>query len=216
MSHPDARFWDRLARRYAGMKVPDEASYRHKLDRTRAYLSPGSEVFEFGCGTGTTALHHAPHVARVRGVDISGEMIAIAREKAAAQGAANATFDVGTADDEPDAARWDMVMAHSVLHLVPDRDAAIATAFALLKPGGHFVSSTICLSDGLWFMRPVLPVMRLVRLAPARVSFFGADDLRAAVERAGFEVVEDWRPGTRKAVFLVARKPPAQGLPRQT
>jgi ubiquinone/menaquinone biosynthesis C-methylase UbiE len=79
---PDARFWNRIARRYARMKVPDEASYRHKLDRTRAYLGPGPEVFEFGCGTGTTALHHAPHVAHVRAVDISPAMIAIAREKA--------------------------------------------------------------------------------------------------------------------------------------
>ena len=203
----DARFWNRLARRYARMKGPDEASYRHKLDRTRAYLFPDAQVFEFGCGTGTTALHHAPYVAHVRAVDFASEMIAIAREKAAAQGAANVDFAVATLDGEPPEPRWDMVMAHSILHLVPDRDAAIAKAHALLKPGGHFVSSTICLSDGLWFMRPVLPLMRLVNLAPGRVAFFTADDLRAATRRAGFEIVEDWRPGPRSALFLVARKP---------
>jgi 2-polyprenyl-3-methyl-5-hydroxy-6-metoxy-1,4-benzoquinol methylase len=204
---PDPRFWNRIAPRYARMKIPDETSYRHKLDRTRAYLTPQAEVFEFGCGTGTTALHHAPHVARLRAIDYAPAMIAIAKEKAAAQGAANVDFAVGTIEDEPDAPRWDMVMAHSVLHLVPDRDAAIARAFRMLKPGGHFVSSTICLSDGLWFMRPVLPAMRLARLAPAGVAFFLAENLRKAVESAGFEVVEDWRPGKRKAVFLVARKP---------
>jgi SAM-dependent methyltransferase len=204
---PDARFWNRMARRYARMKIPDEASYRHKLDRTRAYLRPEARVFEFGCGTGTTALHHAPHVAHVRAVDFAPEMIAIAREKATAQRITNAEFAVGTVEDEPGAASWDMVMAHSVLHLVPDRDRAIAQAHALLKAGGHFVSSTICLSDGLWFMRPLIPLMRLARLAPGRVTFFTADDLRAAVTRAGFEIVEDWRPGTRRALFLVARKP---------
>jgi 2-polyprenyl-3-methyl-5-hydroxy-6-metoxy-1,4-benzoquinol methylase len=204
---PDARFWNRMARRYARMKIPDEASYRHKLDRTRSYLTPESQVFEFGCGTGTTALNHAPHVAQIRAVDFAPEMIAIAREKANAQGIANVVFAVGTIEDEPAAPVWDMVMAHSVLHLVPDRDAAIARAFAMLKPGGHFVSSTICLSDGLWFMRPVLPLMRLVRLAPRRVAFFTSADLRAAVKRAGFEMVEDWQPGRRSALFLVARKP---------
>jgi 2-polyprenyl-3-methyl-5-hydroxy-6-metoxy-1,4-benzoquinol methylase len=146
-------------------------------------------------------------VARLRAIDYAPAMIAIAKEKAAAQGAANVDFAVGTIEDEPDAPRWDMVMAHSVLHLVPDRDAAIARAFRMLKPGGHFVSSTICLSDGLWFMRPVLPAMRLARLAPAGVAFFLAENLRKAIESAGFEVVEDWRPGKRKAVFLVARKP---------
>jgi ubiquinone/menaquinone biosynthesis C-methylase UbiE len=204
---PDPRFWDKIAKRYAKVKVPDEASYRHKLDRTRSYLTPAAQLFEFGCGTGTTALHHAPHVAHVRAIDLSSAMIAIAREKAAAQGAANVEFAVGTLDDESDAPRWDMVMAHSILHLVPDRDAAIAQAYRMLKPGGHFVSSTICLSDGLWFMRPVLPAMRLVGLAPGGVAFFTAENLRAAVESAGFEVVEDWRPGKRKAVFLVGRKP---------
>jgi 2-polyprenyl-3-methyl-5-hydroxy-6-metoxy-1,4-benzoquinol methylase len=204
---PDARFWNRMARRYARMKIPDETSYRHKLDRTRAYLTPEARVFEFGCGTGTTALHHAPHVAHVRAIDFAPEMIAIASEKAAAQSAQNVEFAVGTLDGEPAEPRWDMVMAHSVLHLVPDRDAAIAKAHALLKPGGHFVSSTICLSDGLWFMRPVLPLMRLVRLAPRRVAFFTSADLRAAVKRAGFEIVEDWQPGRRSALFLVARKP---------
>ena len=204
---PDPRFWNRVAARYARAKVPDEASYRYKLDRTRAYLAPNSRVFEFGCGTGTTALHHAPHVAHVRAIDYASAMIAIAQEKAGAQGAANVDFAVDTLDDGPDAPRWDMVMAHSILHLVPDRDAAIAKSFRILKPGGHFVSSTVCLSDGLAFLRPVLPAMRLVGLAPAGVAFFGADDLRAAMERAGFDVVEDWRPGKRKAVFLVARKP---------
>jgi hypothetical protein len=44
-------------------------------------------------------------------------------------------------------------------------------------------------------------------LAPGRVAFFTADDLRAAITRAGFEIVEDWRPGPRSALFLVARKP---------
>jgi ubiquinone/menaquinone biosynthesis C-methylase UbiE len=204
---PDPRFWNKVAARYARAKIPDEASYRHKLERTRAYLTPGAEVFEFGCGTGTTALHHAPHALRVRAIDVAPAMIAIAAEKALTQGAANVEFAVGTLDDEPDAPRWDMVMAHSVLHLVPDRDAAIARAFRMLKPGGHFVSSTICLDDGLAFMRPVLPLMRLVGLAPGRVAFFTARNLRAAIEDAGFEVVEDWRPGKRKAVFLVARKP---------
>jgi 2-polyprenyl-3-methyl-5-hydroxy-6-metoxy-1,4-benzoquinol methylase len=204
---PDARFWNRMARRYARMKVPDEASYRHKLDRTQAYLTPEAHVFEFGCGTGTTALHHAPHAGHIRAVDFAPEMIAIAREKAEAQGITNATFEIAGIDDVSDEPRYDMVMAHSVLHLVPYRDAAIAQVFGMLKPGGHFVSSTICLSDGLWFMRPVLPLMRLARLAPRRVAFFTSADLRAAIANAGFEIVEDWQPGPRSALFLVAGKP---------
>lgn len=204
---PDARFWNRFARRYARMKVPDEVAYRHKLDRTRAYLSPTARVLDLGCGTGTTALHHAPHVAHVRGIDIAPEMIAIARKKAVAQGAANVDFAVGRAEAETGAGLWDMVMAHSLLHLVADRDATIAQAHRLLKPGGHFVSSTICAADGLGAFRPVVPLLRLAGLAPPRFRFFGAADLRGALRDAGFEIVEEWQPRPRRPLFLVARKP---------
>jgi hypothetical protein len=44
-------------------------------------------------------------------------------------------------------------------------------------------------------------------LAPGGVAFFTAETSGPRSKRAGFEMVEDWRPGKRKAVFLVARKP---------
>ncbi len=72
-----ARFWDFIAKRYARQPVADEASYRKKLEMARTYFSPGSEVLEFGCGTGSTAIAHAPHVAHIRATDVSGKMLAI-------------------------------------------------------------------------------------------------------------------------------------------
>ena len=53
-------FWDRLAKRYARMPVADQAAYETKLEKTRAFLRPDSRVLEFGCGTGSTAILHAP------------------------------------------------------------------------------------------------------------------------------------------------------------
>ncbi len=47
-----ARFWDRIAKRYARTPVADEAAYQRKLKITRGYLRPDMEVMEFGCGTG--------------------------------------------------------------------------------------------------------------------------------------------------------------------
>lgn len=203
----DAAFWNRIAPKYATTPVGDQAAYKRKLDITKDYMPAGAEVLEFGCGTGTTALWHAPHAGHVQAIDISDAMIDIARAKAADAGVTNVDFDVGTlnAIDAPDGA-FDMVMAHSILHLLPDRDSAIARSFRLLKPGGHFVSSTACLSDDLWFLRPAIWAMRAIGKAP-RVWFFTSDDLRRAILAAGFEIVEDWTPGRRTATFLVARKP---------
>jgi hypothetical protein len=57
------------------------------------------------------------------------------------------TFDVGTLDDEPDAPRWDMVMAIPSCTSSPTATRP-SRGLRMLKPGGHFVSSTICLATG--------------------------------------------------------------------
>ena len=45
---PDARFWDRIARRYARKPVPDQQVYETKLGITDSYLEPHHEVLEIG------------------------------------------------------------------------------------------------------------------------------------------------------------------------
>ncbi len=82
-SAPSPKFWDRIADKYSKKPVPDEAVYQKKLRITRDYLRPDSEVLEFGCGTGSTAIAHAPFVSRILANDISSRMIEIAERKAA-------------------------------------------------------------------------------------------------------------------------------------
>ena len=74
----DKAFWDRIARKYAQDPIADQTSYEHKLEKTRAHFTPGSRVLEYGCGTGSTAILHAPHVREIVATDLSDEMIAIA------------------------------------------------------------------------------------------------------------------------------------------
>ena len=56
------RFWNWTAERYSRQAIADEASYRKKLEITQKYLTPEMRVVEFGCGTGSTAVEHAPKV----------------------------------------------------------------------------------------------------------------------------------------------------------
>ena len=53
-------FWNRIANRYSKQPVGDETAYQKKLQITRDYLEPHMEVLELGCGTGSTAIAHAP------------------------------------------------------------------------------------------------------------------------------------------------------------
>lgn len=205
----DAGFWDRSARKYAAGPLADPAGFERTLERTRHHLKAGGTALEFGCGTGTAALSLAPSVARMVAIDISAEMIAIAREKAEAAGQANISFEVGTPDaaDLPDET-FDAAIGFNVLHLVSARAAALANLHRLLKPGGLLMTKTPCLKEMNPVFRLILPAMQLIGLAPY-VSFLSQADLEREMEAAGFDVIERGRhasKGKDARPFLVARK----------
>lgn len=201
-----SKFWDKTADKYARMPITDEAAYQHKLAATRALLRPEMEVLEFGCGTGSTAILHAPHVQQITAIDLSERMLEIAQGKAAAAGVDNIRFQRATIDDYEAAERsFDMVLGLSILHLVADRDAVIKKVHRLLKPGGHFISSTACLGDTMGFFKYIGPIGKALGFLPL-LRVFTRKELVASVAGAGFEIVEDWQPGKGAAVFMVAKK----------
>lgn len=205
----DAHFWDRIARKYAADRIADPTGYERTLERTRHYLKSSDQVLEIGCGTGTTALNLAPFVGRIIATDISSQMIAIAREKAEAEGRRNAAFEVATPDKAPwPDATFDVVLAFNVLHLVAARDAALKGVHRLLRPGGVFVTKTPCLKEMNPVLRIAVPVMQAFGQAPY-VAIFAAEDLEREITAAGFEIAERARHGSRgkdARAFLVARK----------
>jgi ubiquinone/menaquinone biosynthesis C-methylase UbiE len=209
MTRP-SKFWDKHAKRYAKSPVADEAAYQKKLQVTHDYLKPDMEVLEFGCGTGTTAIIHAPFVRHIRATDISGKMIEIARDKAAAGGIKNVTFEQLSIDElSADDATYDAVMGHSILHLLKDKKSAIASVHRMLKPGGVFITSTACLGGMMPALRVmlkvVLPVGRFFGLLPL-VKFFTKEELERDLTDAGFRIDYQWQPGKGKSVFIVAKK----------
>lgn len=200
-------FWDRMAEKYAAQPIADEQAYRTKLARTQALFTPDMELFEFGCGTGGTAIQHAPHVRHVRAVDFSARMLDKARARAAEAGVDNVTFEQGDITGMTIApASYDMVLGLSILHLLEDRDAVIARVFDILKPGGYFVSSTACIGDSMRWLGVIAPLGRRFGLLPM-LNVMTRDQLRAAITRAGFTLEHDWRSKPQSAVFIIARKP---------
>ncbi len=205
----DARFWDRTARKYAADPIRDMAGYERTIARTRDWLSASHSVLELGCGTGTSALLLAPSVARIVGSDISEEMIAIARERAAAANCPNASFEVGPADEPAEAdGSCDAVLALNLLHLVTDRQAVLRRVHQALKPGGLFITKTPCLTEMNPLIRLAIPVMQILGKAPF-VSSFTAEKLEGDMVAAGFAIEERGRHGSGKRdprLFVVARR----------
>ena len=211
MTVTSAEFWDRVAPRYSQQPISDTESYARKLAATQALMRPDMEVLELGCGTGSTALEHAPHVSHIDATDVSAAMLDIGREKAAQAGIANVSFRQASVEEFDEDGSYDMVLALNLLHLLPDRASALAKIHRLLKPGGLFISSTVCLADGLWYLRPVIPVLQWIGKAPY-VSFVGEDAVLREVAAAGFEAQEHWTHGHRaNSLFLIAGK--AQTIP---
>lgn len=202
-----ARFWNLIAKRYARTPVADEAAYQEKLRITREYLRPDMEVVELGCGTGSTAIAHAPFVKQILATDISARMLEIARQKIDTAGVTNVRLEqgdvetLGIADDSAD-----MVLALSLIHLVDNRDVLIRQMIRMLKPGGLLVTSTACIADKLAFMRYLLPLGRAVGLLPL-VRVFSRQDLEQSMVDSGLEPEHQWRPEKAMAVFIIARKP---------
>ena len=192
MAVTDAQFWDRVAPGYSNKPVTDMESYARKLAATQALMRPNMKILEFGCGTGSTALEHAPHVAHIDATDVSAEMIAIGLNKAHSAG-----FDEST--------NYDMVLALNLIHLLKDRKAVLEKVNRLLKPGGLFISSTVCLADRMWYLRPVIPMLQWLGKAPY-VEFLSAKDFLDEVAVAGFEIQEYWTHGRANSLFLIARK----------
>ncbi len=206
MPQTSPRFWNRMARRYSRMSIPDQSAYEHKLKVTQSYLTPEMSVLEIGCGTGGTARLHAPHVRRYRATDFAPAMIEIARERDAEAPQDNLRFDVAAVEDiPPSEGPYDAVLAMSLLHLVADLPDVLRRVHSLLAPGGLLVTSTVCLAEFPWYLRAVVTVGRTLRVFPP-IRKLSEAELRAALTAAGFEIDYAWVPGPRSARFIVARK----------
>ena len=104
-------------------------------------LAPGERVLDLGSGAGTDSLVAAQMVGpegQVVGVDMTPEMIAKARASAAELRAANVDFVESEAEGLPfEDESFDVVISNGVIDLIPDKDAAFAELFRVLRPGGR-------------------------------------------------------------------------------
>jgi arsenite methyltransferase len=205
----DAKFWDAIAEKYAAKPVDDISAFQRKQTITRERLHPGATVLELGCGTGSLALELSPFAGHIHALDISAEMLRIANQKKQARGVTNVSFQQGTLDEAAPYQHdhFDSVWAYSILHLVPDRRRTLETIFKLLKPGGSFISSNVCLG-GSWIpYGAIITVMRWFGKAPV-VQLYDRETLRHELREAGFAKIEERDVGAERTVaFIVATKP---------
>jgi SAM-dependent methyltransferase len=160
-----------------------------------AALEPGQTVLDLGSGGGIDVLLSAKRVGptgRAYGLDMTDEMLALARENQRRAGAENVEFLKGTIEAIPlPDATVDVIISNCVINLSADKDAVLREAFRVLKPGGRVVVSDVV-------VRGEMPadVRRSMELWTGCVA--GAleeSEYAARLRAAGFEDVdvEAWR-----------------------
>ncbi len=176
-----------------------------------AELHDGDIVLDLGSGAGADVLISARRVApsgRAIGLDMTDEMLELARDNAREAGVENVEFVKGYLEDMPLAdASVDVIISNCVINLSGDKPKAIAEAARVLRPGGRFAVSDV-VTD------PELDAATRADVTAWTGCIAGAlteSEFRATLESAGFEDIEITRTHEvhehAAAAIIRARKP---------
>jgi SAM-dependent methyltransferase len=200
-------------------------------------LKQGETVLDLGSGGGIDVLLSAKRVGpngKVYGVDMTDEMLALARENQRKAGATNVEFLKGTIEAVPlPDQSVDVIISNCVINLSVDKDAVLREAFRVLKPGGRFAVSDVvirgevppevkrsmelwvgcvagALSDAEYADKLRAAGFVDVEVDPWRI--YQLDDARAFLAETGLNVEEiaSQVDGRVASAFIRARRPEAK------
>jgi SAM-dependent methyltransferase len=199
-----------------------------------AELRPGETVLDLGSGGGIDVLLSAKRVGpagKAYGLDMTDEMLALARENQRKAGVTNVEFLKGEIENVPlPDGTVDVIISNCVINLSADKDRVLAEAFRVLKPGGRFAVSDVVVrgevppairrSVELWIgcvagaleereYRDKLAKAGFEAIAVEPTRVYQAEDAREFLAGAGLDAaaIAPQVDGKFMSAFVRARKP---------
>jgi arsenite methyltransferase len=181
-----------------------------------ASLKPGETVLDLGSGTGFDCFLAARAVGptgRVRGVDMTPEMLAKARANAAKAGTSNVEFRLGEIEALPIADQSiDVIISNCVINLSPDKLRVFREAFRVLRPGGRVAVADIVrsaelppeLSADLAAHCGCVAGAASVEELEAKLKAAGFTDIRIRPKDSSRDFIRNWIPGRNAADYVVS------------
>jgi arsenite methyltransferase len=199
-----------------------------------AQLNPGETVLDLGSGGGIDVLLSAKRVGpagKAYGLDMTDEMLALARENQKKSGVENVEFLKGEIENIPlPDNSVDVVISNCVINLSSDKDRVLKEAFRVLKPGGRFAVSDVVvrgdvppevrksmllwvgciagtLKDSEYTSKLAAAGFENIDIEPTRI--YNIEDARAFLSREGIDVdaIAAQVQGQFMSAFVRARKP---------
>lgn len=172
--------------------IPAEANMGLSCGNPTAFASlrPGETVVDLGCGGGLDVFLAAARVGaggRAIGIDMTPEMLALARANAMRAGLTNVEFHQATIDKLPlPDGSVDCVISNCVINLAPDKPAVFREIARILKPDGRLAVSDIALK------RPLPPELGsdLMAYIGCIAGAIPIEEYRSALIAAGFSAVK--------------------------
>ena len=203
-----AEFWNKLSSRYdEQVKNKYAETYELTIAKTKKYLKSSDRVLDFACGTGITTVKLAKDVKEILAIDISKEMIGIAKNKIDNENLNNVHFNVcDIMDDTIENDSFDVMLAFNILYFLDNINDVFERINHILKKDGIFISATDCLGEKKSFLNTIQSILSKTGRIPS-VKRYKMKKLIELFERAGFTIIEtDNLYKDPPNLFIVAQK----------
>jgi len=209
MSTPDKtkKFWNRLANQFDKLSKHFE---KPPSEKAKKFLKADDIVLDYGCATGTVTIELASYVKEIKGIDISSQMIDVAKRKVSEVNIKNIDFIQATIDDERlKTDSLNVIIAFNILHFFQDTQNVLKRINELLKPGGLIIIAIACVGQRTFSnsLRYLLfsPLIKL-GIIPY-MKFLKTSELKDLIESENFQIIEFVNLDSPTNYFIVAKKP---------